>query len=302
MPKRPGRSRWPDWIGAHIRAFEFLGGLPEIVVPDNLKSGVNKPCRYEPELNRTYQEMAAHYGVAVVPARARKPRDKAKVESGVLLVERWIMAALRKRRFLCLGEVNQAIRSCSPAEWRPFRKLRGRAQPFEAVDKPDSALCRRNVTSRAVGDPRVNIDYHVAYDHHWYSVPYQLTGQQVEVRATAGNGEIFHRGVRVASHARSPMPNRATTARTSAQGTPAAPRVDSLPVGRVGPDNRPGDRRTVRPDHRLQAPPGKAIDPASVFCDSPSSSRSSEWRLPRVAHSAAGLLLSEHQVDTGAPS
>ena len=98
-----------DWIGSHIRAFAFFSGVPEIVVPDNLKSGVTKACRYEPSVNRTYEEMAAHYGVAVIPARPRKPRDKAKVEAGVLVVERWILMALRKRSFFSLGEVNEAV-------------------------------------------------------------------------------------------------------------------------------------------------------------------------------------------------
>src|SRR5437764_1373348 len=98
-----------DWVGAHMRTFEFLGGVPEIIVPDNLKSGVTQACRYEPSVNRTYEEMTSHYGVAVVPARPAKPRDKAKVEAGVLLAERWILAVLRKRKFFTLAELNQAI-------------------------------------------------------------------------------------------------------------------------------------------------------------------------------------------------
>lgn len=203
-----------DWIGAHMRAFEFLGGVPEIVVPDNLKSGVTKACRYEPSVNRTYEEMASHYGVAVVPARRAKPRDKAKVEAGVLVVERWILAALRKRRFFSLGEVNQAIQELLVRlNNRPFRKREGsRCSLFESLDKP--VLRALPAERYEYGDwetHRVNIDYHVEFDNHWYSVPYLLTQQEVEVRATATTVEIFHRGVRVSSHGRSQVPHVATT-------------------------------------------------------------------------------------------
>src|SRR5882724_7375145 len=203
-----------DWISAHMRAFEFMGGVPEIVVPDNLKSGVTKACRYEPSVNRTYEEMAAHYSVAVVPARPLKPRDKAKAEAGVLLAERWILAVLRKRKFFTLAELNQAISQLlSRLNDRPFRKRQGsRQSQFELLDKP--ALRALPAERYQYGDwetHRVNIDYHVEFDHHWYSVSYQLTQQEVEVRATATIVEIFHRGVRVASHARSHLVDRATT-------------------------------------------------------------------------------------------
>ncbi len=203
-----------DWIGVHIRAFEFFGGVPEIVVPDNLKSGVTKACRYEPGVNRTYEEMATHYGVAVVPARPAKPRDKAKAEAGVLLVERWILAALRKQKFFTLTEVNHHIHELLVRlNDRPFRKREGsRRSLFEALDRP--ALRPLPVERYEYGTwetHRVNIDYHVVFDHHWYSVPYQLTQQEVEVRGAATTVEIFHRGVRVASHARSSLAHRATT-------------------------------------------------------------------------------------------
>jgi len=203
-----------DWIGAHMRAFEFLGGVPEIVTPDNLKSGVTKACRYEPGVNRTYEEMAAHYVVAVVPARPVKPRDKAKAEAGVQVVERWIVAALRKRKFFTLSELNQAIAELlKRLNERPFRKRDGcRRSLFEQLDKP--ALRPLPEERYQYGDwetHRVNIDYHVAFDDHWYSVPYQLVQQEVEVRATAATVEIFHHGVRVASHARSHQRHRATT-------------------------------------------------------------------------------------------
>ncbi len=203
-----------DWIGSHMRAFEFCGGVPEIVVPDNLKSGVTKTCRYEPGVNRTYEEMAQHYGVAVVPARPRKPRDKAKAEAGVLLVERWILAALRKRTFFSLGEVNEAIAELlDRLNERPFRKREGsRRTLFETLDRP--ALKPLPAERYQCGEwktVRVNIDYHVEFDRHWYSVPYQLTQQQVEIRATAATVEIFHKGTRAASHARSHAAYRHTT-------------------------------------------------------------------------------------------
>lgn len=203
-----------DWIGAHQRAFEFFGGVPEIVVPDNLKSGVSKPCRYEPELNRGYEEMAAHYGVAVIPARARKPRDKAKAEVGVQVVERWILAALRKHKFFSLSEVNQAIAELlARLNGRPFRKAAGtRRTLFEALDQPAlRALPAERYDYGEWATARVNIDYHVAFEGHFYSVPYRLVHQPVEIRAALATIEIFHKGVRVASHARSAVPNQATT-------------------------------------------------------------------------------------------
>jgi transposase len=204
----------PDWIGSHIRAFECFQGVPEIVVPDNLKSGVTKPCRYEPGVNLTYEEMAQHYGVAVVPARVRKPRDKAKVEAGVLVVERWIVAALRKQTFFSLGAVNAAIAALlERLNDRPFRKREGtRRSLFESLDRP--ALKPLPVEPYQYGEwktARVNIDYHVEFDRHWYSVPHQLTQCEVEIRATPATVEIFHRGVRVASHARSQAAYQHTT-------------------------------------------------------------------------------------------
>jgi transposase len=203
-----------DWIGSHIRAFEFLGGVPELVVPDNLKSGVSKSCRYEPDLNATYQEMAQHYGVAVVPARPRKPRDKAKVEAGVLVVARWILAALRKRTFFSLGEVNAALAELlAGLNERAFRKREGsRRTLFESLDRPAlKPLPAERYQHGEWKKARVNIDYHVEVDRHWYSVPYQLTQQEVEIRATATTVEVFHKGIRVASHVRSPVPHQHST-------------------------------------------------------------------------------------------
>lgn len=204
----------PCWIGSHIRALEYFGGLPMLVVPDNAKTGVTKACRYEPDLNPTYSEMAAHYGLAVLPARPRKPRDKAKVENAVQLVQRWIVAALRKRTFFGLGEINQAIAELLVLlNHKPFRKRQGtRASLYAALDKP--ALRPLPAERYELGQWRklkVELDYHVPAEGHFYSVPYQLAGQQVDIRLTASTVEIFHRGLRVASHARSFVADQAST-------------------------------------------------------------------------------------------
>jgi transposase len=203
-----------DWIGSHVRAFEFFGSVPRTVVPDNLRSGVSRACRYEPELNPTYHELAVHYGVAVVPARVGKPRDKAKVEVGVQIVERWLLAPLRDRTFFRLAEVNQALRErLVVLNERRFQKLPGsRRELFERLERPamqplpavpyDFAEWRR---------ARVSIDYHVEILGHYYSVPYQLVKQEVEIRLGARTVECFARGRRVASHRRSDLPGRHTT-------------------------------------------------------------------------------------------
>ena len=204
----------PDWIAGHVHAFAFFGGCPRIIVPDNLRAGVSRAHRYEPELNRTYAEMAAHYGCAVIPARPRKPRDKAKVEAGVLLAERWILAALRNRTFFGLAEANAAI--AERLTWlnaRPFRKLPGsRRSQFEALDRPALRPLPASAYEYATWKTaRVNIDYHVEVERHWYSVPYGLVGQQCDIRITAGIVEVLHRGRRVSSHRRSAEQGRFTT-------------------------------------------------------------------------------------------
>ncbi|MFB5191049.1 IS21 family transposase [Alicyclobacillus fastidiosus] len=194
-----------SFIQGHVHAFEFFGGVPKLLVPDNLKSGVNKSDRYEPTLNRTYFEMASYYGCAVLPARPRKPRDKAKVEAAVLLAERWILAVLRKRTFFSLDELNVAIRELViRLNEKPFQKLEGsRKSLFEAVDKPALQPLRETPYEFATWrTARVNIDYHVAVQGTYYSVPYPLVGQEVGVRCTQRVIEIFHKGNRVASHVR----------------------------------------------------------------------------------------------------
>jgi transposase len=196
----------PHWIAANVHAFEFAEGVPEILVPDNLRSGVTKAHRYEPLLNATYQEMAAHYGCVIIPARSRKPRDKAKVEAGVLLAERWILASLRNRTFFSIAEANLAIRE--RLQWlndRPFQKLEGsRRSLFELLERPAlRPLPARPYEYATWKTATVNIDYHVEVDRHYYSVPYQLTRQRCDVRLTASTVEMLFRGRRVASHRRS---------------------------------------------------------------------------------------------------
>jgi transposase len=195
------------WVAGHVHAFEALGGCPRIVVCDNLRSGVTRPNRYEPDVNATYQEMAAHYGVAVIPTRSYKPRDKAKVEAGVLLAERWIMARLRNERFTSLGQANVEIGRL--VEWvnaRPFKKLAGsRRSLFEELDRPALRPLPADRYEFAVWrKAKVNIDYHIEVraERHYYSVPYRLAGEAVDVRLSAATVEVFHRHRRVASHVR----------------------------------------------------------------------------------------------------
>jgi len=204
----------PDWIGSHLRTFAFLGGVPELVVPDNLRAGVSKAHRYEPDTNPTYQDMASHYGVAVLPARVRRPRDKAKVEAGVLVVERWILAALRHRTFFSLAELNTAIRVLlEKLNARPFKKLPGcRREHFEALDKPAlQPLPAEPYVYAEWKKARVHIDYHVAVDGHYYSVPHALIKKQLDIRIAQNTIECFYRGNRVASHRRSYQKGRHTT-------------------------------------------------------------------------------------------
>ncbi len=204
----------PSWIRSHIHAFEFMGSIPAIVTPDNLRTGVTHPCRYEPDLNPTYQDMATHYGTTVIPARVKKPKDKAKVESSVLIVGRWIIAALRNHTFFGIGELNRAIKEkLEDFNTRPLQKLKvSRRHLFETIDRPAmKALPDKRYEYAEWTKPRVNIDYHVEIDRHYYSVPYQLRGNLVDARITASTVELLFKGKRVASHARSYLPGRHTT-------------------------------------------------------------------------------------------
>lgn len=204
----------PDWIAAHVRALAFFGGAPELIVCDNLKAGVSKACRYEPDLNATYAEFAAHYGLAVLPARPYKPKDKAKVEVGVQVVERWILARLRQQTFFSLAELNAAIKELiGDLNQRPFKRLPGsRASQFALLDQPAlKPLPAQAYEYAEWQSKRVGLDYHIAVEGHYYSVPHALLRQAVEVRLTAKLIEVYCRGKRIASHVRSQQVGAATT-------------------------------------------------------------------------------------------
>ena len=233
----------PDWIGSHVRALEFFGGVPAILVPDNLKSGVSKACYYDPELNPTYRELATHYATTVVPARPYRPKDKAKAEAGVLLVERWVLARLRHQRFFSLGELNRHIAELMrDLNRRPFKKLPGsRESAFAELDRPAlRPLPEIRYEFAEWKVVRAGIDYHVEVAGHYYSVPYRFARQQVDARFSTTTVELFHRGVRIASHVRSSAKSRHTT--VDAHMTPAhqavqgwnAPRLTEW-AGRIGP-------------------------------------------------------------------
>lgn len=195
----------PDWISSHVRAFSFFGGVAAQVVPDNLRSGVTKACFYDPEINRTYADLAAHYDTAVVPARPRKPKDKAKVESAVLLVERWILARLRNRQFFSLDEVNAAIRPLLDRLNDKVSRHLGasRRQLFDQLDRPAlKPLPAEPYVYAEWKKCRAGIDYHIAIGRHYYSVPHQLVKKELWARITARTVEAFHGGRRVASHVR----------------------------------------------------------------------------------------------------
>lgn len=203
-----------NWIACHVAAFEFFGGVAALTIPDNLKSAVAKPCRYEPDLNPTYQDLAEHYGTAVIPARIRKPKDKAKAEVGVQVVTRWILARLRKRTFFSLAELNEAISEL--LEWannKKFIKLDGsRKSLFETLDKPALLpLPNQRYEFARFKKAVVNIDYHIEVDRHYYSVPYQLVKEAVDVRVTRSTVEVLFKGKRVASHAKGYLPGKPTT-------------------------------------------------------------------------------------------
>lgn len=195
-----------QWMMSHVRAFEYFGCVPRITVPDNLKSGVKNACRYEPDINPTYLDLARHYNTTVIPARPYRAKDKAKVEAGVLVVQRWILACLRNRTFYSLSELNQVIKELMERlNNRQMSKLhRSRKEMFETLDKPVALpLPERRYEYADWKKSRVNIDYHVEIENHYYSVPYQLVHQQVEVRITTSTIEIFSKGQRQASHKRS---------------------------------------------------------------------------------------------------
>lgn len=207
-------QKLPSWLTAHCHAYEFFQGVPKVTVPDNPKTAVIKTCRYEPLLHASYQEMARHYGTVIIPARPRRPKDKAKVEGGVLIAERQILAALRDRQFFEVGALNIALRAGVLAlNAQPFQKLEGsRDSWFEAHERAVLLPLPAQPYELAIWEKaRVNIDYHVVADKHYYSAPHALIHAELDVRLTQTTVEIFHQSKRVAAHARSFQPGLFTT-------------------------------------------------------------------------------------------
>ena len=207
-------QRGPDWIASHVRALAFFGGVPRAIVCDQLKSGVSRSCRYEPEVQRTYEDLASHYGTTVLPARARKPRDKAKVEVAVQIVQRWILACIRNEVFASLERLNERIRELLVMlNARVMRRYgKSRAELFASLERPVlAALPATRFEYAEWKKAHVNIDYHVVFDEHFYSLPYALVHEEVWIRATATTIEVLLDGRRVASHLRSRVRGGFTT-------------------------------------------------------------------------------------------
>ncbi len=251
-------ARWsetlPDWIGAHVNALAAIGGVPKAFVPDNLKAGITKPSRYEPGVNRTYQDLADHYGCVVLPTRIIKPRDKAKVEVAVQIVERFVLAKLRKRTFFSLAELNIAIGDCVTAiNGKIMRRMgKSRAELLETLERPAlKALPAEPYQYAEWKRARVAPDYHIEIADHFYSVPSKLIREVVEARITNTTVEIFHKGQRIASHVFSPVRNPAhDDHRTHAERPPPLRGMDPGEDDGRSRQDRPGNRRPGRGDER----------------------------------------------------
>jgi len=240
------QARWtetlPDWIGAHVAALDFLGGVPKAAVPDNLKAGITKPSRYEPGINRSYQDLADHYGFVVLPARVRKPRDKAKVEAAVGIVSRYMLGRLRNRRFFSLDELNAAVGDCITAVNTKVMKRLGQSRNdlFATLDQPVLKVLPTERYSYAEWKRcTVAPDYHVEVDDHYYSVPYRLLRETVDARFTDATVELFHKSQRIAVHVRSRVAHKHSTTpehmpsnhRQYAEWTPARMLREAAKIG-----------------------------------------------------------------------
>jgi transposase len=251
----------PDWLGSHVRMLEHFGGCPEMIIPDNLKSGVTRACRYDPDINPSYQQFAFHYDLAVLPTRPYAPKDKAKVEVAVQIVERWIMARLRKHTFFSLGEANQCIRALlGELNEKPFKQLPGnRRDAFEKLDRPAlKPLPHQRYQFVDIKTVKVNIDYHVAYKQHHYSVPHHLVGETLELHASDQLIMLFFKQQQVACHARKRTPGTTTEEghmptrhQKHHKWTPA--RLTNW-AAQIGPETRQWvDRQLKSKDHPEQA-------------------------------------------------
>lgn len=205
----------PDWLGSHCRMFDYFGGCTEMVIPDNLRSGVSKPCRYDPDLNPSYQQWAAHYKVAVLPARPYKPKDKAKAEVGVQIVERWVLARLRHQSFFSLSELNRCIRALLvELNAKAFKQLPGnRTEAFKQLDQPAlRPLPEYPYQYTEVKRVKVTIDYHVQHDQHHYSVPHQYVGYILEMHISSELVRLIYQSQEIAVHPRKRRPGITTDA------------------------------------------------------------------------------------------
>lgn len=233
-------QKLPDWITSHVHAFRFFDGVTEVIVPDNLKSGVNKAHRYDPEINPTYQDLANHYGVAVLPARPHHPQDKGTVEINVKGVEQRVLAPLRYRQFFSIAEINAAIRPLLESyNARPFQKMPGsRLSEFQVVDQPTlKALPDQPYEYAQWKKARVGIDYHIAFEYHYYSVPHRYLKQEVDCRITKSSIQCFLKGKLIAAHPRCYRKGRAY-----AQIASRIRAVDTRKAYSLGQTNRPCDR------------------------------------------------------------
>lgn len=234
-----------DWLQSHVRTFEFFDGVPALLVPDNLRSGVSKACRYDPELNPSYHQLAEHYQVAIMPARPYKPKDKSKAEVAVQIVERWIIARLRHQTFFSLGELNHTLSTLLESlNNKPFKQLPGnRRKAFEALDRPAlRSLPQHPYQYTDIKPVRVNVDYHVQYDQHLYSVPHQYVGERLELHASEATITLYFRQQVVASHPRQYRPGLTTQPshmpeRHRHQGSWTPGRLMQW-AERIGPDTR----------------------------------------------------------------
>jgi transposase len=235
----------PDWTASHARAVEYFGGVTQVWVPDQLRSAVSGPHRYDPDLNRTYAELADHYNAIVIPARPRKPKDKAKAESGVLVAQRRILARLRNETFFGLAALNERIAELlDELNDRPMKGYGGqsRRERYELLDRPAlQSLPSERYVYAVWSKQTVGLDYHVDVDEHAYSVPYQLAKETVELRCSAATVEVYFRGNRVASHRRSHDKGAATTNKEHMSAAHRA-HADISPTqlieraARIGPD------------------------------------------------------------------
>jgi transposase len=252
----------PHWLLSHARMYEHFRGVPELTIPDNLRSGVSDACFYDPEINPSYRDLADHYGTIVLPTRIRKPRDKAKVEAAVLVAQRWILAVLRDRAFTSVAEMNQAIAPLLlRLNSRVMRHLaKSRAELWETFERPVlKPLPEKRYEFAAWARPKLNIDYHVEYEHHFYSAPHALIHQRLDLRATGETIELFLKGRRVASHVRSYVRGKYTTDpahrperhRAQAEWSPARMKAWAAKIGpRTG---EVAERMFAMKDHPEQA-------------------------------------------------